>query len=142
MRPRAVVLVAVGLLVATTLAGCAPPVACSAVGYTDTLVVRVSGPGSDTAVVQVCQAATCSAVPTAPTPDPSAPPTAARREDDGDWDVSGSFDTSRALTVRALDTTGTVLAETTTRPAWHRVGGTAQCGGPRKAGPIRLTIPG
>jgi hypothetical protein len=124
-----------------TLAGCAPaPVACPAVGWINSVVVHVEGSGAEEASVQVCDGDHCSSVAGAEPPSTGVP-MIATRQDDGSWKVGIGMATPSPLTVRALDATGAVLAEQDAELAWHRTGGSAQCGGPSSAEPVTLRLP-
>lgn len=163
MRKRRISLVAVGLLGAL-LAGCTPN-ACPAVAWDNTAAVTLVGPTSDVAEVQLCADGVCSerrgsesrtpeplqlSTMTAedlatftPTPEsmPVSLPPLATRSTAGSWSFSFSMSAPQAVTVRALSADGEVLAELDTDLDWDRVGGSAACGGPGRAGPVVLSIP-
>lgn len=51
----------------------------------------------------------------------------------GQWIFTTGMDTPGEVTVRVDDAFGGVLTEKIVEPAWARVGGTPQCGGPEMA---------
>jgi hypothetical protein len=56
------------------------------------------------------------------------------------WRFGFEIGAPESVTVRALDPTGKTLAEKKMSLAWHRIGGTAGCGGPETASPLTLTV--
>ncbi|WP_144764836.1 hypothetical protein [Curtobacterium sp. 9128] len=162
---RAGAVVGVGLLgvvlLALALRSCAfGATACPAVGWTNTIEVRV--PGSDAATspvhrVVVCLERGCTpgvasadaampsgdATPAAPGPgtvqEPTPTPTLAVEPfstavHDGDrWTIPTTMGTPEHGRVALRDDTGTTLRERAVDLDWVRHGGSAQCGGPSTA---------
>ncbi|MFE4228962.1 hypothetical protein ACFRJ8_13840 [Arthrobacter sp. NPDC056886] len=58
------------------------------------------------------------------------------------WRFGFEIDTPGSVIVRALDPTGSTLAEKRTSLAWQRTGDTVRCGGPEIASPVTLTVNG
>ena len=163
MRMPRISLVAVALLGAL-LVGCTPN-ACPAVAWGNTAAVTLEGPTSDVAEVRLCVDGLCSEwadseTPTpeplqlstltaedlatlTPTPEatPVAFPPVATRSTARSWLFSFTMNAPQKVTVRALSSAGEVLAELDTDLDWQRVGGSAACGGPGRAGPVVLSIP-
>jgi len=100
------------------LTGCGEERVCSAVGWSNTLVVELdpAWPELDGAAVRVAGGY----------PGP-APLTGRSAEVQLDMTLPDSVE------VTVLDAQGTVLTEAETEPEWRRVGGTAECGGPAEA---------
>lgn len=151
--------VAIGL--SSALAGCTVFEACPAIGWYNTVTVRLDGETRNVSVVELCADGTCSVpdggpVPTdeplrlatldpqtleMPTADPTTPPAryAGSRIDERTWAFTMEAAPKEA-TLRALTAGGEVLVERDVELAWVRVGGTDRCGGPGRAGPISLTV--
>lgn len=130
-RRRAGIVVVAGLVSLTGLAGCAP-FACPAIGWSNTLVAQLDGDTSAVAHVQLCTDDGCAPVEGG---DPSGPLGSVQLEaqDAGSWTFSIGMDRPDQVTVRTLAADGTVLSDTEVAPAWVRVGGSEQCGGPGEA---------
>jgi hypothetical protein len=145
---------------AVSLTGCHGPVACTAIGYIDSVVVELDGAVDRVALVEFCAEGGCSTslelrtdapfeiVETLPpqTPEPIASPQppmfTGAQVDERTWRfqvISGP--SPERATVRAIAEDDTVLAKLETTLTWVRVGGSEQCGGPHEAGPIRLQVP-
>ncbi|MEW9872559.1 hypothetical protein [Arthrobacter sp. HS15c] len=71
----------------------------------------------------------------------SHPPFYGHRYDRDTWVFNVAFGDPAKVTVKALATDGTVLAEEEHDLVWTRVGGTAHCGGPVTTPPIQLSVP-
>ncbi len=149
------------------LAVCVPvsscSTACPAIGWVNSVTVELAGDVSSVDTVQLCDGDSCSqlapqAAPSAtrsisPTlsVDPSAPftpepqrtsaPFYATRIDAGTWRFSVMMGSPDRVSAKALSASGEVVAETEADLDWKRVGGSAQCGGPSEASPVKLTIP-
>ncbi|QNE13591.1 hypothetical protein [Pseudarthrobacter sp. NBSH8] len=78
-----------------------------------------------------------------PTPEaqPAMAPFYAERIDADTWRFQVNMSTPDHVTAKALSATGEVIAETDADLDWKRVGGSAQCGGPVEASPVRLVVP-
>lgn len=155
-RPVVGAVVGAAVLV-VTLGGCgAFPQACPAIGWTNTVEVRV--PGSDAADSPVHEVAFCggrgctppSAPPTTttssppgaltPGPEPSALPYTSGRttEHDGPtWHVMTEMARPAHGRVALRDAAGTTTTERAVDLTWVRHGGSEQCGGPSTA---RVTV--
>ncbi|NJC24328.1 hypothetical protein BJ994_003404 [Arthrobacter pigmenti] len=65
----------------------------------------------------------------------------ATRVEQNRWGINYDITAPEAVTVRALDAAGNVLAEDEFALDWVRTGGSEECGGPMEAGPVTLTLP-
>lgn len=146
------------LFVTTGVTGCG--VACPAVGYITTITVTVEGDATAVDEVQLCSDQGCSqrlpaeepAVPIQTVaPEPSAtvsPPRVphaaffSSRKDANTWEfsVSQSGNPTR-VTVRALASDRTVLAEQQNDLVWTKADGYSPCPGPTTTPPITLKLP-
>ena len=137
MRMRRLGLVATTALAASSTAACMP-IACTTIGYSSTLTLRLAEPRDD-AILELCVTAGC-------TPRPIDDPTpAAPDADEGIWSsVDGGGDGvvgwtisimtgGPAVVYRVLAADGTVIDDGEVEPDWVRVGGSEQCGGPAEA---------
>lgn len=124
---------ALGAAMLVTLTGCAPlPVACPAIGWMNSLTVELEGDTSTVAAVQLCTEQGCAP---APDIDPSGPwGLVALTNRDGDsWTFSTDMLSPHELTVKVLTADRVVVSEQVVAPAWRRIGGSEQCGGPATA---------
>ncbi len=130
VRGRHAGLAVVALAIVTGASACAPTV-CPAIGWSDTLVVRLRGDATAVARVQLCTDAGCAPAEGVDAAGPLGP-IALRVHEDDVWTftVDGLPDT---FTVRALAADGSTLSAAEVTPEWVRVGGSARCGGPHKA---------
>jgi hypothetical protein len=151
----------VGVIIATTLAGCtgAPFTTCSAVGYINTLSVQLTGDASQIEEVRLCDLdGFCSqldsemqSVETSSSPlvgganltisstspvDELSPYTASGSGNSWSFQMPNQ---PEQVTITARYADESVAAEVTTDLAWER-GGTTECGGPVEAGPIVLPL--
>ncbi|KRE44558.1 hypothetical protein ASG92_12890 [Arthrobacter sp. Soil736] len=162
--------VPLSLFLASGAAGCSTPEACPAIGWSNSATVVLEGRVDDVAKVQFCADGVCSVTPqptTAPkstitpsdgpiagqaaTAAPVTPGTPVRgkpyspyfgkKVNDRTWQFSATMNAPKGATVRVLNAEGGVLAERDVELTWTRVGGSEQCGGPSKAGPIALSLP-
>ncbi len=123
---------AAGVVLSTpiVLSGCGlVPVACSAVGWTNTIVV--TGPAEGVTAVDLCDDRGCGA-DGASRADLSGiqPPSV----DGADWTFSlPDMSTPDVVSVRATRADGTVIVRDGVAVEWTRVGGSEQCGGPGEA---------
>lgn len=125
------------LALAPIVSGCGPT-ACPAIGYLDTLTVHVRGAGTETLDVEVCDGEVC--LPRDQGSDGAADVFGGvvRAERTGaTWTFTGTF--PARFEIRAFTADGVDVAHREARPDWRRVGGTAECGGPRAAR-IDLTV--
>lgn len=149
------------LAVSVPAAGCSN--ACTAIGWVNAVTVELDGDLSQVSTVQLCDGAECSelspgAATTAPrtmAPLASLNPTAratpdvqrtqapfyAEQVDNNTWRFMVNMSTPDHVTAKALSATGDILAEQSADLDWKRTGGSAQCGGPSGASPVRLTVP-
>jgi hypothetical protein len=164
-RFAVIAVLALGLSVAVS--GCVTPGVCSAIGWINSVDVTLSGfetaPVSD---LQVCIEEECvdglawfasdlplrvaTAMPTelptdAWTPAPSGereiPSFHVNRIADDSFTVSLGMSTPVAITVRAMDAAGNVVASKNAEPSWQRSEGSGRCGGPASTPPIILSNP-
>lgn len=155
---------AVACFLILAMTGCSFGVACPAIGWTNPVDIHVDGNASDVAVVEFCVDGVCGSSESSPplsdgsvrlsTPGtfppvaPSVPPTVSApiptlgisRVDESNWQASLGMTEPVTVTVRALSSTGQVLAEKFADLQWTRSGGSEQCGGPSKTGPVTLEI--
>jgi len=151
-----------GLLTVLTV-GLAPATgctvgACPAIGYVRTLTVNVEGNIAAVSDVKVCNETQCSEPePSAASPGPlktvvtelspepqptlTYAPFYSHREDQDTWVFTVGYGDPAKVTVRALASNGTLLAEREQELIWTRVGGTEQCGGPVTTPPILVSVP-
>lgn len=149
----------VALLMTVVVTGCST--ACPAIGWINSVSIHLNGNVRDVAVLELCADGECAT--SAPLPQESEeslrvvrpeelatvsserPPGPSLfsilRVDERNWRASVGMTTPETVTVRALSSTGQVLAEREVPLEWRRVGGTEQCGGPGEAGPADLDIP-
>ncbi len=121
--------------------------ACPAIGWLNTVTVELDGDAGSVADLVLCTDGDCPAATTRDrthaTADPGSRlpvPFRGARVDEDTWTFSYDMSTPDQLTLRAYDTTWTVLTEDTLDATWERTGGSARCGGPGRA-TVRLTIP-
>lgn len=153
--------VAAVLLVTLAVTGCSITTACPAIGWTNTATIHLNGNVDGVATVELCADGVCATSdplvqePDEPlrvlTPEELASPAPSRhtlpspfsisRVDERNWKAKVAMTTPETLTLRALNSTGQVLAEQDVALQWRRVGGSEQCGGPGEAGPVNLDIP-
>ncbi|WP_146236319.1 hypothetical protein [Curtobacterium sp. MCBD17_023] len=128
------------LSVLTTAACGIVPTACPAIGWTNTVVVTVSGPvGSVDAVrdVAVCTGTGCT--PPAPSDPPVLPPEVAPAPSPTStaagtvWRLPVLMGTPDRAVVELRDAADRPLLTETVRTRWIRYGGSEQCGGPSTA---------
>lgn len=147
-----------GLLPVT---GCAR--VCPAIGWNNSVTVALAGDTRNVAWVQLCTPDACSRATERPTPQPVSPsPTTTPTGANGlgfppgggpavhrivvekvgadTWRFSFDMDSPGSATIRALDAAGGTLAEEKVQLNWHRIGGTAECGGPSTAAPVTLAV--
>lgn len=141
-------------VLAVSLAGCSSPFerACPAVGWINTVEVRLDGTQSAiarVAWVELCDDAGCStsdapqAAPSvSPAPDPAPPYHHASPAGSARWSVNVMMATPENVTVSAYAIDSTLLGETSVLLTWTRVGGSEECGGPGAAEPVELRIAG
>lgn len=148
------------LAVCIPVAGCSN--VCPAIGWVNSVTVELSGDVSRVGTVQLCADGACSelrpepgtAVPrivvttpldakASPTPEaqPAMAPFYAERIDADTWRFQVNMSAPDHVSAKALSSTGEVIAETDADLDWRRVGGSAQCGGPVEASPVRLVVP-
>ena len=135
---KALAALAAGLvaLVLAAVSVSAPERACPAIGWLDQLVVQLAVERPTAHAVQVECPTRCGL--TVPMPEPGAaqpdgPESATVELTGGTATASFLMGAPDSVTVRVLDTDGTVLAATEAEPDWVRVGGSAECGGPHEA---------
>jgi hypothetical protein len=134
--PAAAVLLLLAMVCA--LAGCvSPPYACTAVGYIDAVTVRLQGSLPPGGQLEACVDDVCATSGQGDSPGTAL--TVAHREGSV-WQVIFSTKPPKALTIRALDAAGAVVAEHAYRLEWKRVGGSAQCGGPMKTPDLTFAV--
>lgn len=126
------------------LAGCVPPgFACTTIGYSSTAFIELEEPRRGVQL-ELCDGEGCRPGPamaaTEIQPATTTPLPAAR--DTGVMSIIGDGVTGwtadflggqPTIGWRLLDASGVELAQGTADADWKRVGGTAQCGGPREA---------
>lgn len=123
------------------------PVTCPAIGYVETIDVRLSG---DTAAVQdlrLCSSAGCSR-PSGeePTPDPTdglIPDSAftSERLRAAEWQFSVIGPHPTRVEVTAVDAADTALVSKNYPLTWSRVDPSSQCNTSMETSPIRLVVP-
>ena len=122
-----------GLMAVAVLAGCVPfGVACPAVGWSNSLIVKLDGDTEPVDRVQICTNDGCAPAADADLTGPLGL-IAAEQRDDTTWRLRLEMMAPDRIAVRALDAGGTVLAEAEVSPEWVRGGGDARCGGPAEA---------
>jgi len=131
LRRRAVLASAAVLVTALGLTGCVPS-ACPAIGWSDSVTVRLDEDSATVARVQLCTDDGCAP---AEHPDSAGPveSVSVASQDADAWTFSVDMSFPREFTVRALAADGTVISDTERAPEWVRVGGSARCGGPSRA---------
>lgn len=113
-----------------TMTGCGVTTSCTAIGWSNAVVVEVADDGVDVSTVEVCDERGCS---NEPSPDGVTGFSSPQKTDEG-WVFNlQDMSTPDELVVRALDAEGSVLREITVAPEWKRIGGSEQCGGPGEA---------
>ena len=128
---RLALLSVISLLSVIALTACAP-LACPAIGWSNTLTVQVDGGSSAITDIQLCVDGEC-----APTKDVD--PTGALGQISLAFQVGQTWTFSTGMTaldhfiVRTLQSDGSVLAETEFTPEWVPKDATRQCGGPASA---------
>jgi hypothetical protein len=137
MRMPALVALGCAVLLAGSLAGCATPHACTAIGWLNQVRVRVTGETAAVERVTFCAGATC-VPPPPPTPAPDRLDTTTRQRDV--WTISIDMSTPSTGHLGAYDAAGALLVDQRVVLDWKRVGGTAECGGPERA-EVTLRIP-
>jgi hypothetical protein len=160
---RSVRVVPLLALALAALTGCAPfgGFACTAVGYSTTAHITLAEPRSGIDL-QLCDGAGCAPRPgmtaenppleqatpsdlsgaSAPTPVPPAPMDTAAMSITGDSMTGWSAELlggQPVLGYRLTDAAGAVVSEGEVEADWVRVGGSAECGGPREA---KVQLPG
>jgi hypothetical protein len=152
------------LAISIPVAGCSN--VCPAIGWVNTVTVELEGETSRVSILQLCEGAACSELAPGPAPsalrsvmpspfEPSAtapPPTGTpspqrtmapfygQQIDADTWRFTVMMGSPDHVRVKAISDAGVVLIEEEARLEWKRVGGSAQCGGPSEASPIRLTV--
>jgi hypothetical protein len=145
-------------VLALALVGCGPETVCPAIGWSNSLTVRLAddwAAGEPRSVTVRCpEGGECGAVSAAVTtllPQPEremvsppgtsplptstsvpAPETQATTQVLTDGSATFSLDVAEALVVTVSEA-GSVLTELTVHPEWVRVGGSEECGGPHEA---------
>lgn len=123
------------LLVALSSCSAAPPEACSAVAYSNSVRVQVSGHTSRVADVGFCGGATCTPHRLAMVYEGSGskPTPIFPVSHEGDtWSVPTAFERPRIGHVAAFDSGGSIVADSRVRLAWRNMG-TEACPGPYEA---------
>jgi hypothetical protein len=126
------------------MTGCSFGVACPAMGWTNTVDIHFDGNASDVAVAEFCVDGVCgSSAPSSQTSSEvlQLPTLGVSRIDERNWQASLDMSTPATVTVRALSSSGQVLAETVADLQWTRSGGNERCGGPSTPAPVNLEIP-
>lgn len=118
------------LAMAFTLTGCGVSYVCSAVGWSNTVIVDVDEDGGAVSAVEVCDERGCSGEFSPDGVTGFSPP---QKTDEGWVFQLPDMSTPDELIVRALDADGSVIHEATVTPQWNRIGGSEQCGGPGEA---------
>ncbi|TIH30825.1 hypothetical protein [Subtercola vilae] len=148
---RAVIVAMVGAVAMLALSACASPFgqACTAIGWINSLDVRLDGTAdavAGVAWVELCDDSGCSktaeqvrAMQTA-TPGAALPLYQASASGAASWNVSVGMSRPAQVTVTAYAADATVLGATAATPEWARVGGSEQCGGPGAAAPIMVQV--
>jgi len=141
MRPmktvsaRRVATAAFGLLGPLSLAtGCmvAEGEVCPAIGWVDTLTVRIVGDPAQVADVKLCTEAGCAPSATGPAPPGLQAVSLIPGAGAGEWRFA-LVTRPAEFSVRAYDRDGTVLHDAPAAPDWIRIGGSERCGGPSEA---------
>jgi len=132
VRRRAGIVMVTGLIV-LGLSGCMsiPFGACPAIGWLNTLAVRLDGDTTAVDQLQLCTDASCAPAGDVDMTGPLGLITVA--DHDGDTWTFSVDSLPETFTVRALAADGTVLSDTEVTPGWVRTGGSEQCGGPHEA---------
>lgn len=118
------------LLCTSALAGCSH--ACAPQGWPSSLRVQLTGAVDEVADVGLCVGDVC--VPgEGEDPDPALLDLSGVTEHRaGNWEFT-MLSTPAELTIRTYTAEGDVVTDTPVELEWHRVGGTARCGGPHAA---------
>ena len=143
---------------------CSFGLVCPAIGWINTVDIHVDGKAGDVAVVEFCVDGVCGSSESSPplsdgsvrlyTPgtfppvEPSVAPTVSApiptlgisRVDESNWQALLGMTEPVTVTVRALSSTGQVLAETVSDLQWMLSGGSERCGGPSTTGLITLDV--
>lgn len=128
---RLALLSVVSLLSVIALTACAP-LACPAIGWSNTLTVQVDGGSSAITDIQLCVDGEC-----APTEDMD--PTGALGQIslafqvEQTWTFATGMTPLEHFTVRTLQSDGSVSSETEVTPEWVSQDAERQCGGPASA---------
>ncbi|GAA1318705.1 hypothetical protein ACFSWE_07020 [Leucobacter albus] len=138
MKARLGTLVAAFVALATVqgLAGCAAD-ACTTVGWSNVLKVKLTGETAALAMVQVCVAGDCAQIADgsraeAPGPQRFELDLFDQREANV-WPFDAGMTQPKRVTVLVLGPGGEVRSDTEVTPEWERVGGDERCGGPAEA---------
>ena len=144
---------ALGLTGAVMLGGCVPPTACTAIGWSNNLVLSVDPELEPVGGVRICLDAECiSSTDRMPLESSSPSPAATARpatdpppsstdlsgasfysRDGQNWTFAFPMRSPHALTVQVLGADGAVRRSVAVSPDWIRVGGDDRCGGPAEA---------
>jgi hypothetical protein len=154
-----------GLLLSAVLqvTGCAKT--CPAVAWLNFVTVTVDGDTRNVAWVQLCTPDACSRAtarltpqPVLPTATPTPTPTGANglgfprglgpverhipveRTGADAWRFGFLVDLPGAVTLRAFDSAGKILAEKRLSLVWQQTGRATECGAPAMAAPVTLTV--
>ncbi|QEO13763.1 hypothetical protein FLP10_04505 [Agromyces intestinalis] len=132
------------LVLAPLLSGCGGfMIACPAIGYLNTLEVGLSGARSgEVALVELCDEFGCSVPgPTAAADPPTAGPWYSGEDlGTGAWRFTLDMSAPEEFELIAYGPGVTELARESFTAEWHRVGGSAKCGGPMATGPVEFVI--
>ena len=134
MRCRSVIALAGSAVLVTALTSCSasPPAACTAIGISYIVRVRVSGDTSRVADVGFCGGAACTPQRLALALSDSTPSPLPLKYKSGVWSVPTGHATPGVGHVAAFDTHGSIIADSRVHLVWHNKG-TETCPGPYEA---------
>ena len=110
------------------------PVACPAIGWINTLEIRLAGDIARLETLIACTDDGCA------TPEQNVGPTGLQRIDDARWQLTLTHPAPELVTINAVDASGQLIGHSTATPDWVRVGGSEACGGPMEADAVTVTL--
>lgn len=106
--------------------------ACPAIGWGSSFTVQLTGDVDEVADIRLCVDAECSPGTGDDTVAAGHEISPAQERGPKAWTFALAV-APEEVSVRTYTADGSVLTETLVTPEWHRVGGTARCGGPHAA---------
>lgn len=120
------------------LSGCTTGVACPAIGWINSVEVRIVDASGRVTQLEACVDSACSTSGTAEDGTASWPSVTSGTP--GQWSIAVDMQSPEKLRLRALGANGEPLAEETFALEWTRIGGSEECGGPMRTEPLTMTV--